>query len=54
MLAIKVDENLLANLKSMDDWQDKVREKLNQLVEEQAIAPTPDQTYPTGGGRGLW
>lgn len=49
LLAIKVDENLLANLKSMDGWQDKVRAKLEELLQqEQAIAtPTQSETYPT-------
>ena len=52
LLAIKVDENLLANLKSMDGWQDKVRAKLEELLqEEQATAST--EKHPTGGGAGV-
>ena len=35
LLALRVDPKLLADIKSIDDWQSKVREKLNELIEDE-------------------
>ena len=50
-LTVKVDDETLAQVKSLPNWSDKVRQKIDELLQEQAIA-TDTETYPTGGGAG--
>jgi len=37
-LTVKVDEEMLAKVKGLPNWSDKVRAKLEELLEEEAIA----------------
>ena len=50
-LTVKVDDETLAQVKSLPNWSDRVRQKIEELLQEQAIA-TNTETYPTGGGAG--
>ncbi|NES68257.1 MAG: hypothetical protein F6K24_24980 [Okeania sp. SIO2D1] len=35
LLAVKVDEDTLGNIKNLPNWQDKVRAKLEELLQEE-------------------
>ncbi|MDJ0554369.1 MAG: hypothetical protein QNJ68_08020 [Microcoleaceae cyanobacterium MO_207.B10] len=51
-LTVRVDDDMF-KVRSIPNWQDKVRAKIDELLQEQAIAPTSkSETYPTGGGAG--
>ncbi|MEB3342591.1 hypothetical protein [Okeania sp.] len=38
LLALRIDSNDLATIKNIPNWQDKVRAKLEELLQEEAIA----------------
>lgn len=50
-LTVKVDDEMLAQVKSLPNWQELVRGKIRELLQEQAIAAKAEK-YPTGGGAG--
>lgn len=50
-LSLRVDDEMWATVKNLPNWQDKVRGKIEELLQEQAIA-TNTEIYPTGGGEG--
>lgn len=53
LLPLKVDDDMF-RVKELPNWQDKVRAKIDELLQEQAITPTSkSETYPTGGGAGV-
>ncbi|NER05308.1 MAG: hypothetical protein F6K17_23285 [Okeania sp. SIO3C4] len=53
LLALRIDSNDLAIIKTIPNWQDKVRAKLDELLqEENAVAKKSTETYPVGGGAG--
>ncbi len=35
LLAVKVDEDTLGNIKNLPNWQDKIRAKIDELLQEE-------------------
>jgi len=48
-LSLRVDDEMWATVKNLPNWQELVRGKIQELLQEQAIAAKTEK-YPTGGG----
>ena len=42
LLAVKIDEATLANIKNLPQWQDKVRKKIDELLVEETKEDSVD------------
>lgn len=50
-LTVRVDDDMF-KVKNIPNWQDKLRSKIDELLQEEGIA-TSTEKHPTGGGAGV-